>query len=299
MENLKAKKILVTGGTGFVGKALCKKMSDLGAEMIILSRRKTPGTIQNLDQIGAEKIDMIVNLAGETIAQRWTASTKEKIRNSRIDTTKSIIDFIQKSKHKPSVLVSASAIGYYGAAETVEFNESTPPLPNSAPFSSALCKDWESEAFKAEKLGVRTVALRIGAVLGKNGGMIGKMLVPFQLGLGGAIGHGRQWLSWIDLDDLVGMIIFALTQDNLSGAVNAVSPQPVRNKEFTQSLARVLGRPCLFNTPGFVLKAAFADMAHEIMLQGQFVVPQKALQSGYTFLYPTLSSSLEKIFAKP
>jgi uncharacterized protein (TIGR01777 family) len=262
VENLKAKKILVTGGTGFVGKALCQKLSSLGAEVIILSRRKTPGTIQSLDQIGAEKIDMIVNLAGETIAQRWTTSTKEKIRRSRIDTTKSIIDFIQKSTHRPGVLVSASAIGYYGVAETIEFNESTPPLPKNAPYSSALCKEWETEAFKAEKLGVRTVALRIGAVLGKGGGMIGKMLVPFQLGLGGPIGHGRQWLSWIDLDDLVGMIIFALTRDTLSGSVNALSPTPVRNKYFAKSLARFLGRRFFFNTPAFFLKAAFADMAH-------------------------------------
>ncbi|MDE1901792.1 MAG: TIGR01777 family oxidoreductase [Alphaproteobacteria bacterium] len=300
MEYLRQKTILLTGGTGFIGRPLSRALADRGAQILVLTRSsrvssKNISYISSLAEISDKKIDIIINFAGEPIAQRWTPAAKQKIRNSRIETTSSLVGFIKSSSVKPSIFISASAIGYYGTDQNTEFNENTPPK-NTALFSRELCSAWEAEALKAEKYGVKTVILRIGAVLEKSGGMLAKLLPPFRLGLGGPIGHGRQWLSWIDRDDLIRLILHTLQAPSINGPVNATAPNPVSNREFSEALADVLRRPCLLSTPAFALRAAFGDMADEIMLEGQKVVPRKAEESGFTFFYPTIQSSLEKIF---
>ena len=299
MKNLQGKTILLTGGTGFVGKALCSALSDRGAHTVVLSRKTHPAQklisfIKSLDEIKNTTIDIIINLAGEPIAQRWTARAKAEIHGSRIKITSSIVDFIKSATHKPSLLVSGSAIGYYGTDPDMSFDETTRPADGAA-FSRTLCTAWENEAKKAEAFDVRTVLLRIGAVLEKDGGMLAKLLPAFRFGLGGPIGHGRQWLSWIDRDDLVKLILHIIDNNNLTGPINATAPRPVTNAQFSEALAQTLNRPCVLRTPAIVLRAAFGDMADEIMLQGQNVLPKKAIEAGFAFSYPELHLSLQKI----
>lgn len=300
LQDLRQKKILVTGGTGFIGKPLCKTLTAAGAEVFVLtrSRTKSPAGITYISSLsGLEDIDVIINLAGETVAQRWTKSAKQKITNSRLDVTASIIEYIRSTSRKPALLINASAVGYYGTDANADFSEYSAPAETS-PFSRALCAAWETAALEAEKLGVRTVILRIGAVLEKDGGMLARLLWPFRLGLGGKIGDGRQWLSWIDRDDLVKLILHVMLAPEIQGPVNATSPVPVSNEVFSRTLAETLGRPCLLSTPGGVLRALFGDMAEELMLKGQKVLPRKALDAGFVFDYPNLNSSLKKILKK-
>ncbi len=299
MENLEEKRILVTGGTGFIGKALCSALADSKADIIVLTRKvrakdRNISFITSLSEINNQHVDIIINLAGEPIAQRWTKTAKEKIRASRIDTTSSLIKFIIQSAQKPSILISGSAIGYYGTDQQTIFDETSIPA-QGASFSRSLCAAWEAEAKKAEQCGVRTVLLRIGAVLEKDGGMLAKLLPAFRLGLGGAIGRGDQWLSWIDRNDLIKLILHVIKTTSLHGPVNAVAPNPVTNAIFSQSLAQCLNRPCTLRTPAFLLRAIFGDMAGEILLEGQKALPEKALESGFSFSYPELNLSLEKI----
>lgn len=300
MQNLREKKILVTGGTGFVGKPLCSALSARGAEVFVLTR-KTVRSFSDITYVssltGLKDIDIIINLAGETVAQRWTRSAKSKIRNSRLDVTASVIDYIRSASRKPDLLISASAIGYYGTDANADFSEVSPPT-NTSPFSRELCTAWESAALEAKEYGVRTVILRIGAVLEKDGGMLARLLLPFRLCLGGKIGDGRQWISWIDRDDLVKLIIHAIETPDIQGAVNATAPTPVSNEFFSRTLASTLHRPCLLPVPGLFLRAIFGDMAEELMLKGQKVFPRKALDSGFIFDYPDLKSSLQKILKK-
>lgn len=301
MENLRDKIILVTGGTGFVGKALCALLVRLGARVFVLTRSNkrlfdtSLTRITDLAELGANVPEIIINLAGEPIAQRWTAAAKDRILRSRLDTTAALIDYIQSAPAKPTLLISASAIGFYGTDPNTVFDESIAPSAG-APFSRTLCAAWEQEARKAESYGVRTVLLRIGAVLGHDGGMLGKLLPPFRLGLGGPIGDGAQILSWIDRDDLLQLILHIIATPAIMGPINATAPEPVSNQIFAETLAAVLHRPCAVRTPGLVLRLAFADMADEIMLAGQKVLPRKALANGFVFTYPTLHLSLQKIF---
>lgn len=293
------KKILITGGTGFVGKALCAALMDCSADIIVLTRKSRIkkgkiSFIRSLSEINNQHIDIIINLAGEPIARRWTKSVKEKIKASRIDTTSSLIKFICQSVKKPSLLISGSAIGYYGTDQRATFDETSAPA-QGANFSRTLCGAWEAEARKAEQYGVRTVLLRIGAVLERDGGMLAKLLPAFRLGLGGPIGRGNQWLSWIDRSDLIKLILHIIETPSLHGPVNATAPNPVTNAAFSQSLSQRLNRPCALRTPAFLLRAVFGDMADEIMLEGQKVLPKKALESGFSFSYPALDLSLEKI----
>lgn len=299
MLDLKHKTILVTGGTGFIGKPLCAALIQQGAEVIVLTRQHPSPSkhctfISALHDIGHRSVDGVINLAGETIAQRWTPAAQARIRNSRLGTTSSLTHLMTHMPRKPSFFISASAIGYYGTDEEIRFDEHSTPKKNEG-FAQHLCFDWEQEARQAELLGIRTVLLRIGVVLEKDGGMMAKVLWPFRLGLGGPLGHGRQWLSWIDRDDLISLMQFIMRTPAFSGPVNATAPFPVSHQVFAETLANCLGKPCLLRTPAFVLRTVLGAMAGEIMLAGQQVIPQRALASGFSFSYPQLHTSLQKI----
>jgi uncharacterized protein (TIGR01777 family) len=302
--DVRDKIILVTGGTGFIGRPLCERLVREGARLFVLTRSSQHISTDRISYIGTlsdledSHPDIIINLAGEPIAQRWTAAKKDKIFRSRIETTAAIINYIKLSGKKPSLLISGSAIGIYGVDEGAVFHEDTRPVTTRAAFSRSLCAAWEKEAVKAELYGVRTVLLRIGAVMGKDGGVLQKLLMPFRLGLGGPIGHGRQWFSWIDRDDLIGIILHIIHTPKITGPVNATAPNPVSNRVFAKALADVLGKPCMFPAPAFAMRLVFGAMADEIMLEGQKVMPQKAIESGYKFLYPGLTASLQKILCR-
>jgi len=307
-------KVLITGGTGFVGKSLCKKLTQLGFDVYVLTRQPKVNKhlantqvkyINNLDEINGIGINTVINLAGSSIAQRWSARAKQEIYNSRITTTRNLVEYLSKQNTKPQVLIGASAVGYYGTPAPFDqlgclakgaFDEESVIRNNPENFAQNICHRWEEEAVKAEEFGIRVVRLRIGPVLGKDGGMIAKLLPSFKLGLGGYMGGGNQWLSWIDIDDLVDLIIFLIFNNQIRGPVNATAPNPITNKEFSIALAKALSRPCFLKTPAFVLRAIFGEMAEEMIIQGQKVLPKKALSSGFVFSFPTVQQSLEKIF---
>jgi len=300
----KQSKVLITGGTGFIGKHLCQRLLEEGYILYILTRNKKlngPGEspvkfyINNLSEIQNIDIDIVINLAGETIAQRWTKNVKHKIYSSRIEKTRDLVNFMRSKKTKPTLLISGSAVGYYGTDSEKTFTEEDVNSVTSSQFASSLCKAWEDEASYAVPLGIRTVLLRIAPVLEKDGGMLAKLLLSFRLGLGSQIGSGHQFLSWIDRDDLIELILFTIHQKNINGPLNAASPNPIRNKEFSLALGKALRRPCFLRIPEFVFKLIFGQMAEEIMLNGQKVLPEKAMRYGFKFSYPTIEKSLSKI----
>ncbi|MCE3238903.1 MAG: cell division inhibitor-like protein [Gammaproteobacteria bacterium] len=299
------KNFLITGGTGFIGKALSESLLKHGYIIYILTRNKNLNSersnqeknyINNLSEIQNIDIDIIINLAGETISKRWTEDAKKRIYSSRIVTTRDLVNYMRSKKTKPTLFISGSAVGYYGTDLKKTFNEEDSASNVNPQFASSLCKAWEDEASQAVALGVRTVFLRIGPVLEKDGGILKKLLPSFYLGLGSQIGDGKQWLSWIDRYDLIKLILFIIHQQNIDGPINATSPNPVTNKEFSCALAKALKRPCFLKIPGFILKLIFDQMADEIMVKGQKVLPQKALIHGFEFSYPTIEQSFEKIF---
>lgn len=265
--------IAVTGASGFIGRRLMEK---LGSAARAVSLRSS------LDAIAGA--DAVVHLAGEPVSQRWTKAVREKIRSSRIDGTRRLVDAMRANP--PQVLVSASAVGYYGSRGDGVLTESSPPADG---FLADVCQQWEREARRAEEFGVRVVSLRSGLVLGHGGGLE-KMLLPFKLGIGGKIGDGRQWMAWIHLEDAVGLIEFALSSQ-LTGPVNATAPDPVTNKEFTRELAAALHRPAIFPVPKFALHLLYGDMA-QIVYASQRVIPEAALRAGYEFRFPSLKSAL-------
>jgi uncharacterized protein (TIGR01777 family) len=267
-------KIVVTGASGFIGRRLMEK---LGKEARAVSSR---GNLEGL--AGA---DAVVHLAGEPVAQRWTKEVREKIRSSRIDGTRRVVEAMRANP--PRVFVSASAVGYYGSRGDELLTESSSPADD---FLGRTCVEWEHEARQAEEFGVRVVCLRNGLVLG-DGGALKKMLLPFKLGIGGKIGDGKQWMAWIHLDDAVGLIEFAISSSRLRGAVNATAPNPVINTEFTREVAAALHRPAILPVPQFVLDLLFGEMA-QIVYASQRVIPEAALQAGYQFLFPNLNGAL-------
>jgi hypothetical protein len=235
--------------------------------------------------------DAVIHLAGEPVAQRWTGAARRKILESREEGTRRLVASLRN--HPPNVLVSASAVGYYGSCGDEILTEQAPPASD---FLGQVAVAWEREALEAEKLGVRVVRLRIGMVLGAGGGALARMLLPFRLGVGGRIGNGRQWMSWIHIDDLCDLIAFVLPESTLRGALNATSPNPVTNAEFTQALARAVHRPALLPVPAFALKLLFGEMA-EVILASQRVIPQAALRAGFEFRYPDIASALLQILS--
>jgi hypothetical protein len=266
--------IAVTGASGFIGQRLT---ASLGTEARAVSLRG------NLD--GLSGADAVVHLAGEPVSQRWTKEVRANIRSSRVEGTRRLVEAMRADP--PQVLVSASAVGYYGSRGDERLTESSPP---AADFLGDICGEWEREALKAEDFGVRVVCLRNGLVLG-NGGGLAKMLVPFKLGVGGKIGGGKQWVAWIHIDDTVGLIEFAISSAKLRGAVNATAPNPVTNAEFTRELAHALHRPAILPVPKFALHLLYGDMAR-IVYASQRVIPEAVLRAGYQFRFPKLDGAL-------
>lgn len=297
-------KILITGGTGFIGTNLCRKLLEKGAKLTVLSRNPGRVTslfgdsargIKSLDELqNEEAFDSVINLAGAPIAdKRWTEDRKALLRDSRIGLTSRLVDFLARLDKKPACLISASAVGYYGDQGETEVDEETPPHDE---FTHRLCRDWEAEALRAREFGVRVCLLRIGLVVGKGGGFLKKMLPPFKFGLGGRLGSGQQWMSWVHRDDLVGLIFLLLENENLSGPFNGTSPKPVRNSEFTKTLARVLNRPAFFPLPAFFLQFGFGDMSR-LLLTGQKALPAAAARSGFEFKYVDLEDALRDVLS--
>lgn len=292
---------LITGGTGFIGSKLCACLLEYQHNIVVLTRHpeKIKGNnikgISQLEQLTAEiSFDTVINLAGEPIAdKRWSQQQKELIYNSRINTTNELIKYFNKTRHKPELFISASAIGYYGISKTnTSVNEEA---TGDQSFSSQLCQQWEAVALQANALGIRTCLLRTGIVLGKDGGALKKMLPPFKLGLGGKIGDGYQWMSWIHLGDLVGIILYCIEHNKITGAVNGTSPNPVTNTLFTRALGKVLKRPTVAPLPTVVVRLLMGQMGKELLLAGKKVLPDKIIKAGYKFKYEQLEEALKNV----
>ena len=302
-------RLLLTGGTGFVGSALRESLTQKGHEVVILtrqaSRENQPGirtryASWNPNQSGPwerelDGVDGVVNLAGEPIVgKRWTPEQKQKIVESRVGATHAIVEAIRNAKRKPLFLINASAIGYYGPHGNEELTEES---PRGNDFLGETSQKWEAEALRAEELAIRVVRIRIGIVLEIGGGALAKMLPPFQWGLGGPLGSGNQWMSWIHRKDLIGLIHWAVEKKEIRGALNATAPAPATMKEFAQTLGRVLRRPAFFPVPEFAVKLLLGEMS-DVLLKGQRVLPKRALATGYTFQFPKLEPALKEIFIK-
>jgi len=272
--------VAITGASGFLGRALSDRLRAAGHDVTAVSLRTQPPAELLKD------CQAVVNLAGEPVAQRWTPAARERIANSRIQGTRSLVAALRR--HPPAVLVSASAVGYYGSRGDEVLTEDSPP---GADFLGQLAVAWEQEAQAAEQFGVRVVTPRIGVVLGGDGGALAQMLPPFRLGVGGRLGTGEQWMSWIALDDLVSLVEFAIGTTALSGPVNAVAPNPVTNTVFTRELAAALHRPAILPLPALALRILFGEMS-QILLGGQRVSPQAALRAGFQFRFADLGQAL-------
>ena len=292
-------KILITGATGLIGKALQKALRAKGHELLLASRKepKDSSYIQWDIETGfteperLEGIDAVIHLAGESIsALRWTDEKKKAIRESRVLGTRNIVDTISDLKQRPRVLIAASAIGFYGDRGDEELTETSKPGKN---FLADVCREWEAEARRAEDSGVRTVLLRTGIVLSRDGGALGTMLTPFKLGLGGVIGDGKQWMSWISLPDHIDAILFALENENVRGALNSVSPNPVTNQEFTTVMGEVLYRPTFIPVPEFAVNLMFGEMGEALLLDSTRVIPKRLEDAGFKFKFPDLKKALE------
>lgn len=295
-------KVLVSGSSGLVGRALVPALQEAGYEVTRLvrgfssSRNQIPWNPgEPIAPQTVSGFEAVVHLAGESIVGRWTEAKKVRIRESRIMGTRHLAEALAKASVRPRVLVSASAIGYYGdRGNEILREEST----SGAGFLSDVCLGWECATVPAVQAGIRTVQIRIGVVLSPDGGALAKMLTPFRLGVGGKMGSGKQWWSWIALQDLVGVILHAIGTDSLQGPVNAVSPNPVRNSEFTKILGSVLSRPTLFPMPAFAARLALGEMADELLLASQRVEPAKLKASGYIFEQPDLPPALKNLLKK-
>lgn len=293
-------KLLVTGGTGFIGSELCRRLLSVGHSVTVLSRHPErvsnrcgaqATAVSDLAQLGTEgAFDGVINLAGASIVdKRWSAGRKRELRASRIALTQILVDFMRACDRPAPVLISASAIGYYGDQGDHPLDEKADAVND---FAHQLCRDWEREALKAEQFGTRVCLLRIGLVLGTGGGILQKMAPLFRLGLGGPLGSGEQWMSWIHRDDLLAMIDFLLATDVLNGVFNATAPHPVTNSEFSDLLARQYGRSASFRVPAFVLRAALGEMS-SLLLGGQRVLPKRLEKAGFDFRYPHLEEALQ------
>ena len=303
-------RIIVTGGSGFIGRAVCKELVKAGHTVIVLTRDVELAGPALGDQVETvewegepsgpwmsviEGADAVINLAGESIASgRWTKARKERIIGSREKATNALVQAIAKTNRKPSVMINASAIGYYGAHGDEPVTEQTPPGND---FLAETVRRWEEAASKVVAQGVRLVILRLGVVLGEGGGALEKMLVPFRLFVGGAPGTGKQWFSWVHVDDAVGFMLFALKNNQVKGVFNVAAPEPQTMSDFCRILGKVMGRPSWAPVPGFVLKAMYGEMS-ETVLTGQRVSSVAAAQAGYSFKYRTSEQALADILRR-
>jgi len=294
------KRILITGGTGFIGHVLCREMLTRSYELTVLSRQPEDkvralcgkvDVISDLESLRSHSgYEAVINLAGEGIAEkRWTDERKQTLRDSRIGLTNNLTEIIASWAKPPEVLVSGSAVGFYGDQGGTLVTEETPPHDE---FSHRLCKDWEDAAVKLKSLPVRVCLSRTGVVAGPGGGFLQRMVLPFKLGLGGRLGDGHQYMPWVHRDDVVAALIWMLETPEASGAYNVVSPNPATNREFTRCLASVLKRPAIFPAPAPVLKVALGEMSR-LLLTGQRAVPARLTDSGFRFSYPALEMALE------
>lgn len=301
-------RILVSGASGLVGSAVAGALRGAGHTVDALVRpginpqggsrpvRWNPVSGE-LDRAAAEGADAVVNLAGASIAAgRWNEKRKKLLRTSRVEATRNLVTGLLQLERRPKVFVSASAMGYYGNRGDEMLTEESAPGED---FLSVLAQDWEKEAARAADFGIRAVMLRFGVILAPHGGALERMLLPFQLGLGGRLGSGRQWMSWLTLPEAVHLIRQAIENDDLSGPVNAVAPNPVTNAEFTRTLGKVLGRPTIFPAPAFALRLALGEMADALLLSSQRVVPLKLQARSYRFQHPELEGGLRVVLARP
>ena len=311
MEEFKLKKrvphmkILITGATGFVGSVIVKELLAAGDEVVVLTRSIPNAALTLGSRVKyfywgdyravppAEAfagVDGVINLMGETISKRWDAKAKKEIYDSRILATRSLVEGMRNLAQKPKVFVSASAIGFYGSRGAEELDETSAP---GSDFLAKVCKDWEKEAQSARELGIRLAIIRIGVVLGRKGGALAKMLPVFKMGVGGKVGSGEQYMSWIHVKDLACMFIEAVKNPSIEGVLNGTAETPVTNAEFTKVLGRALGRPTLFPAPAVAMKIAFGEMS-TLILEGQRVLPKRFLRSRYHYKYPTLEKALRE-----
>ncbi|MCQ4347545.1 TIGR01777 family oxidoreductase [Pseudomonas stutzeri] len=298
-------RILLTGGTGLIGRALCALWAGQGHELLVWSRRphEVAGLccgargIARLDELGEDALpDAVINLAGAPIADRpWTTARRQVLWDSRVTLTRQLVDWLAAREARPKVLVSGSAVGWYGDGGERLLDEDSPA--GSEDFASELCFAWEEAALRAEALGIRVALVRTAPVLAPRGGMLARLLPPFRLGLGGRMGSGRQWMPWIHIEDEVGLIDFLLRHEDCRGPYNACAPNPVRNAEFAATLGRVLHRPACLPAPAFLLRLALGEMS-DLLLGGQHLKPQRTLDAGYRFRFPDLEAALTDLLAR-
>jgi uncharacterized protein (TIGR01777 family) len=296
--------ILVTGASGLIGSGLLPFLGNMGHEVTRLVRSPPrPGerairwdpAAGSIEESGLAGMEAVVHLAGENIAERWTAEKKAKIRDSRVNGTRLLCEALARMDTPPKVLVSASAIGYYGDRGGEMLTEES---PSGQGFLAEVCRAWEASTAPAQQKGIRVVPLRFGIVLSEAGGALAKILPPFRMGMGGILGSGRQYMSWIALDDAVGAIHHAIVTESLQGPANAASPESVTNQEFTKTLGKVLGRPTVVPLPAFAARLMFGEMADELLLASARVQPVKLAASGYTFRYPDLEAALRHLLKR-
>ena len=306
-----SERIIITGATGFIGRALCRKLLEGGYEVVALSRNPKTGSESLPDQVKIVNWDArtaegwadladgayaIINLAGENIGSgRWTERKKRRILESRLNAGGAVVDAVEKAGDKPKVVIQASGIGYYGDSGDEILEESS--LPGSG-FLSDVAGKWEPSTKKVESAGVRHVIIRTGVVLGADGGFLSRVILPFRLFVGGRLGSGHQWIPWIHLDDEVGAIVFLLEEEKLQGVFNLTAPHPLTSKDFFGLLGKVLRRPSWLPVPGFALRLLLGEMAKELILSGQRALPKRLLDSGYEFKYPDAESALRQVLTE-
>ncbi len=298
-------KVLIAGSSGLLGTTISSALEATGCRTFKLKRTQTTEnstdilwnpTTGMLNPIDIEGFDVIINLAGENILGKWTSEKKKRLLESRISSTKVLVDAISKLNFPPELFINASAIGFYGDRGDEELIESSPAGEG---FLSDLCIQWEEAAKNIKNTDVRCVIMRIGTVLSQDGGALKNMLPPFKLGMGGKLGSGNQFMSWIDIDDLVGAVFHLIQHKDCHGIFNLTSPQPVTNKEFTQTLGTVLHRPTFLTLPAFAVRLLFGELGQAVLLSSTRVKPQKLLDRGYSFIYPNLKEALENLISKP
>jgi uncharacterized protein (TIGR01777 family) len=297
--------ILLTGGTGLIGRRLCKHWLAQGHQLTVLSRK--PDEVPRLcgaevrgiahpDDVGSQHVDAVVNLAGAPIADRpWTRKRKVLLWDSRITLTEQLVTWLERREQKPDVFISGSAVGWYGDGGERELDENSPPV--SEDFASRLCIAWEETAQRAEALGIRVVLVRTGLVLASEGGMLQRLLPPFKLGMGGPIGNGRQWMPWVHIEDQIALIDFLMKRDDARGPYNSCAPSPARNRDFAKTLASVLRRPAFMPMPAVALRLLLGELSI-LLLGGQRARPDRLQEAGFTFRFTDLRAALENLLGR-